>query len=155
IRGTQNLVIAFGSELRGADIQKLVAFASTLTGAKLICLGDYSNSRGAADMGLYPDLLPGYQPVANPGAFREEGPGLSSENGMTLHEMADAAAQGKLKALYIVGSNPVARMGIDPAAFAKTFVVVQDMFLTETAALANIVLPAANAYEKEGTITNT
>ena len=63
IRGEQNLVIAFGSELRGADIARLVTFSSSLSGAKLICLGDYSNSRGASEMGLYPDLLPGYEPM--------------------------------------------------------------------------------------------
>jgi NADH-quinone oxidoreductase subunit G len=155
VRGEQNLVIAFGSELRGAQIQKVAAFASTLPGAMLICLGDYANSRGAADMGLYPDLLPGYQPVANPGAFREEWSGLPAQKGLSLPEMVDAAAAGKLKALYGVGSNPVGRLGIDPVVFSKSFVVVQDMFLTETAALADVVLPAANAYEKEGTVTNT
>jgi len=54
-----------------------------------------------------------------------------------------------------VGSNPVRRLGIDPFVFSKSFVVVQDMFLTETANVADVVLPAANAYEKTGTYTNT
>jgi NADH-quinone oxidoreductase subunit G len=69
--------------------------------------------------------------------------------------MFDAAKAGKLKALYVVGSNPVGRLSIDPFTLSKTFVVVQDMFLTETAAIADVVLPAANAYEKTGTYTNT
>jgi len=155
VRGEQNLVIAFGSELRAAEIQKLAAFASSLTGAKLICLGDYSNSRGAADMGLYPDLLPGYQPVADPAQFREEWGNIPTERGLSLPEMMDAARTGKLKALYVIGSNPVGRLGIDPSGLAKCFVVVQEMFLTETASIADVVLPAANAYEKEGTVTNT
>jgi NADH-quinone oxidoreductase subunit G len=155
VRAEQNLVIAFGSELRGADIQKLVSFASSLTGAKLICLGDYANSRGAADMGIYPDLLPGYQPVAEPGKFREEWGAVPESKGLTLAEMLEAAQAGKLKALYVVGSNPVGRLGVDPFVFSKSFVVVQEMFLTETATIADVVLPAANAYEKEGTITNT
>ncbi len=155
VRGEQNLVIAFGSELRGADIQKLVAFASSLSGAKLICLSDYANSRGAADMGLYPDLLPGYQPVTDPAKFQQEWGNIPQERGLSLPEMMEAAKAGKLKALYVVGSNPVGRLGIDPFAFSKSFVVVQDMFLTETAAVADVVLPAANAYEKEGTVTNT
>jgi NADH-quinone oxidoreductase subunit G len=60
-----------------------------------------------------------------------------------------------LKALYVVGSNPIGRLKIDPFTFAKAFVVVQDMFLTETAVVADVVLPAANAYEKTGTFTNT
>ncbi|HEY1400306.1 MAG TPA: NADH-quinone oxidoreductase subunit NuoG [Terriglobales bacterium] len=155
LRGEQNLVIVFGSELRGADLQKLVAFAASLTGSKLICLSDYSNSRGAADMGLYPDLLPGYQPVADPAQFREEWGNIPTDRGLSLPEMMDAAKAGKLKALYVIGSNPVGRLGIDPSALAKSFVVVQEMFLTETASIADVVLPAANAYEKEGTVTNT
>jgi predicted molibdopterin-dependent oxidoreductase YjgC len=69
--------------------------------------------------------------------------------------MVDAGKAGKLKALYVVGSNPVGRLNIDPFAFSKSFVVVQDMFLTETAVMADVVLPAANAYEKSGTFTNT
>jgi NADH-quinone oxidoreductase subunit G len=155
IRGEQNLVIVFGSELRGADITKLVSFAATLTGAKLICLGDYANSRGASEMGLYPDLLPGYEPLASAQKFQQEWGALPVEKGLTLPEMMGAAKGGKLKALYIVGANPVGRLGIDPATLSKSFVVVQEMFLTETAAIADVVLPAANAYEKTGTFTNT
>jgi NADH-quinone oxidoreductase subunit G len=67
----------------------------------------------------------------------------------------DAAKAAKLKALYVVGSNPIGRFGIDPFSFSKSFVVVQDMFLTETAVSADVVLPAANLYEKSGTCTNT
>ena len=54
-----------------------------------------------------------------------------------------------------MGSNPIGRLDIDPFAFSNSFVVVQDMFLTETAVMADVVLPAANAYEKSGTFTNT
>ena len=154
LRGEQGLVIAFGSELRGADVQQLAALAASLPGAKLIALGDYANSRGAADMGLYPDLLPGYQPVSDAAHFREWG-NIPTDKGLSLPAMLDAAAAGTLKALYVVGSNPVSRLGIDPASLSKTFLVVQDMFVTETGSLADVVLPAANAYEKEGTITNT
>jgi NADH-quinone oxidoreductase subunit G len=69
--------------------------------------------------------------------------------------MLDAAKAGELKALYVIGANPVDRLDVGPATLKNTFVVVQDMFLTETAALADVVLPAANAYEKSGTFTNT
>jgi NADH-quinone oxidoreductase subunit G len=155
IRGEQNMVIAFGSELRGHDIEALVNFASSLTGAKLISLGDYANSRGASEMGLYPDLLPGYEPVASADKFQKEWDSLPAETGLSLPQMAEAAKAGKLKALYVVGSNPIGRLGIDPFVFSKSFVVVQDMFLTETANIADVVLPAANAYEKTGTYTNT
>ncbi|HXZ28869.1 MAG TPA: molybdopterin-dependent oxidoreductase, partial [Terriglobales bacterium] len=77
------------------------------------------------------------------------------ERGLNLKQMVGAAKRGELGALYVVGSNPVARFALDPFAFTGSFVVVQDMFLTETAALADVVLPAANAYEKSGSTTNT
>ena len=155
IRSEQNMVIVFGSELRGRDIEKLVGFAESLTGAKLICLGDYSNSRGASEMGLYPDLLPGYEAVAGAKKFERDWGALPGEKGLTLPQMMEAAKTGKLKALHVVGSNPVGRLGIDPFALSKAFVVVQEMFLTETANIADVVLPAANAYEKTGSYTNT
>jgi len=155
LRTEQNLVIIFGSEIRGGDIATLVKFGSAIADAKFICLADYANSRGAADMGLYPDLLPGYHPVAAQGKFHEEWGSIASTPGLTLPEMVDAAKAGKLKALYVVGDNPIGRLSIDPFVFSKSFVVVQDMFLTETAFMADVVLPAANAYEKSGTFTNT
>jgi NADH-quinone oxidoreductase subunit G len=154
LRGEQNLVIIFGSEIRGNDIASLVAWGSGLAGAKFICLADYSNSRGAADMGLYPDLLPGYQPVAKESELHPEW-AVPTAAGLDVAGMVDAGKNGKLKALYVIGSNPVGRLAIDPFAFSKSFVVVQDMFLTETAVMADVVLPAANAYEKAGTMTNT
>ena len=154
LKGEQNLVISFGLEIRGNDIAALVQFASGIPGAKLICLADYANSRGAADMGLFPDLLPGYHPATNRTVFHEEW-GAVTQPGLALPQMIEAAKAGKLRAFYVVGSNPVGRFGIDPFAFSQSFVVVQDMFLTETATIADVVLPAANAYEKSGTFTNT
>jgi NADH-quinone oxidoreductase subunit G len=151
----KNLVVVFGSVISGNDIEALAKFASAVSGAKLICLGDYANSRGAADMGLYPDLLPGYLPVSDGDAFKKEWGALPQKSGLTLPEMLDAAKSGQLKALYVVGANPVGRLNVDPAVLKNMFTVVQEMFLTETAALADLVLPAANAYEKAGTFTNT
>src|ERR1035437_9443543 len=58
-------------------------------------------------------------------------------------------------ALLVVGADPVTKLGVDPATLKNTFVIVQDIFLTETAALADVVLPAASLYEKTGTVTNT
>jgi NADH-quinone oxidoreductase subunit G len=154
LKAQKDLVIIFGSELQGADIAALVKFGSALN-AKFICLGDYANSRGAADMGLYPDLLPGYVAIDGPHKYNEEWGPLSKTKGMGLQEMMQAAKSGKLSALYIVGSNPVVEYNFDPAALQNTFVVVQELFLTETAMLAEVVLPAASAYEKGGTFTNT
>jgi NADH-quinone oxidoreductase subunit G len=155
LRAEPNLVIIFGSEIRGKALSALVDFGGKLQGAKFVCLGDYANSRGAADMGLYPDLLPGYQPVTQSSQLHEEWNGMPQTPGLTLPQILESAKAGKLKALHVVGANPVGRLGVDPAALAQTFVVVQDMFLTETAAIADVVLPASNAYEKSGTFTNT
>jgi NADH-quinone oxidoreductase subunit G len=155
LRGEKNLVIVFGAELRGSDLSNLVKFGSTISGAKFVCLADYANSRGAADMGLYPDLLPGYHPTAGSSEFHEEWGDIPQAAGLDLSGMVEAGRANQLKALYVVGSNPVGRLNIDPFAFSKTFVVVEDMFLTETAVMADVVLPAANAYEKSGTFTNT
>ena len=155
IRSEQDLVIIFGSELRGEDINGLMRLRTIIRGTKFICLGDYANSRGAADMGLCPDLLPGYVSISGRTKFHDEWSTLSHEPGMGLLQMVDAAKHDQLKALYVVGANPILRHNIDPFAFSKTFVVVQDMFLTETALLAEVVLPTANAYEKSGSFTNT
>jgi NADH-quinone oxidoreductase subunit G len=154
LKGQQNLIIIFGAEIRGGDVGELVKFGSTIN-ARFICLGDYANSRGAADMGLYPGLLPGYTAVSAGQKFREEWGTLPEAKGMSLPEMMQAAKAGKLGALYVVGSNPVVDYNFDPAVLKNTFVVTQELFLTETAMLAEVVLPAASAYEKSGTVTNT
>jgi NADH-quinone oxidoreductase subunit G len=154
LRGELNLVIIFGAEIRGGDLANLVAFGSGISGAKVVCLADYANSRGAADMGLYPDLLPGYHPATGGSDFHREWV-VPQTAGLDFPGMVEAGKGGKLKALYVVGSNPIGRLGIDPFAFSKSFVVVQDMFLTETAVMADVILPAANAYEKSGSMTNT
>ncbi|HEY0163482.1 MAG TPA: molybdopterin-dependent oxidoreductase, partial [Edaphobacter sp.] len=153
VKGEEKLLILIGSELRGADLKRLIEFGLTIPGAKFALLSDYANSRGAADMGLLPDMLPGYTPVPTPGPFTEHN--IPSEPGLDLLEIFDAAAAGNLSALYVVNSNPVARYGVDPAALKDTFVIVQEMFLTETAQLADIILPAANLYEKSGSVTNS
>lgn len=155
LRKEDSVVIAFGSEYRGKDIEALIAFGSGFDNVKFACLGDYANSRGASDMGLLPDLLPGYVPVGNAAQFGEYGDALPTERGLDMVQMFDAAGRGELAALYVAGSNPVKRYGVDPEALKDTFLVVQDMFLTDTAKLADVVLPAANLYEKAGTATNT
>ena len=150
----ESLVVIFGQEFRGQAVESLVAWGLKHGDVRFAFLGDHSNSRGAADMGLLPDLLPGYVPVTAPGAFAEYA-GLPATSGKTLPEIFKAAGKGELGALLIVGANPVASTGVDPAALKNTFVIVQDLFLTETAALADVVLSAASLYEKSGTVTNT
>jgi NADH-quinone oxidoreductase subunit G len=155
VRAEENLLILFGSELRGAEIKRWIDIGLTHPGAKFALLGDYANSRGAADMGLLPDMLPGYTPINAGDSGMAAEYGIPTEPGLDMLEIFDAAANGNLSALYVVGANPVARYGVDPAALKNTFVVVQEMFLTETAVLADVVLPAANLYEKSGSVTNS
>jgi NADH-quinone oxidoreductase subunit G len=150
----ESLLVVFGPEYSSAQLTELVAWGLKRGNVRFAFLGGYSNSRGAADMGLLPDLLPGYVPVTAPGAFAEY-PGLPATPGKTLPEIFDAAGKGELGALLVVGADPVAKLGVNPAALQNTFVIVADIFLTQTAALADVVFPAASLYEKTGTVTNT
>src|SRR5947209_776406 len=116
LRAEQNLVIIYGSEVFGKGVSALAKFASGIAGAKLLCLGDYANSRGAADMGLYPDLLPGYHPLSDAAKLGDWAAGVPQQPGLNLKQMFDAAKNGALKAIYVVGSNPIARYSVDPFA---------------------------------------
>ena len=111
-------------------------------------------------MGLLPDRLPGYAYLDNKAAAetleRHWGVKPPTKRGLTTPQMVEAAQAGNLKALYVVGANPFAHFGKPGAGRGSLqLLVVQEMFLTETAQLADIVFPAASAYEKEGTVTNT
>jgi len=155
VNAEDSLLVIFGQEYRGTHIDALVSWGLKRGNVRFAYLGDHVNSRGAADMGLLPDRLPGYVPVTAPGAFAVEYPGLPATPGKTQPEIFVAAAKGELGALLVVGADPVARRRLDPASLKSTFLVVQDIFLTETAALADVVFPAASLYEKTGTVTNT
>ncbi|HEX4756974.1 MAG TPA: NADH-quinone oxidoreductase subunit NuoG [Terracidiphilus sp.] len=150
----ESLIVIFGEECRGQSIADLVAWGLKRANVRFAFLGDHANSRGAADMGLFPDLLPGYVPVSNPAAFAEY-TGLPDQPGKTLPQMLTAAGTGELGALLLVGANPASSQAGNPKALKNTFLIVQDLFLTETAAIADVVFPAASLYEKSGTITNT
>jgi NADH-quinone oxidoreductase subunit G len=157
-----DLVILFGADIQGGAVRDVVALGSKLTGKiRVMALGDYANSRGAADMGVLPDRLPGYAALSDAGARSKFGKlwggEISDKPGMTARAMMEAAAAGKLKALYVVGANPVKTFGVAKAdrIAGLELLVVHDMFLTETAQRADIVLPAASTYEKDGTLTNT
>jgi NADH-quinone oxidoreductase subunit G len=125
LKAEAGLVIVFGDSVQGGALRKLVAFGDSLgIPVKYVCLVDYSNSRGAFDMGLVP-----------------------RDGGMSVDQMLAAS---DLDALWVVGANPLRRAALT----AHPFVVVQDLFMTETARHADVVLPAASAYEKSGTVTN-
>jgi formate dehydrogenase alpha subunit len=122
-----------------------------------------NNIQGACDMAALPNVYPGYQAVTNADIKEkfESGWGctLSPSPGLTLTEMFDAAGKDQIKAIYLVGENPVLSdpdaNHIKEALERLDLLVVQDIFLTETAQLADIVLPSASFAEKDGTFTNT
>ena len=123
-----------------------------------------NNVQGACDMGALPNVFSGYQPVTDAANRRKMAEAwgvatLPDWPGMAMTEMLPAIAQGGIKALYIMGENPALT---DPdsdhairAMQALELLVVQDLFLTETAKLADVVLPAASFAEKDGTFSNT
>src|SRR3954454_16903945 len=124
LKAEPELVILFNDAIKGDDVRRLVDFGESLgIPVMYVPLVDYSNSRGAIDMGVVP-----------------------GEGGMRIHEMIAA----DVDVLWVVGANPYEGGGQRKAGF----LVVQEMFLTETAQLADVVFPAANAYEKNGTVTN-
>lgn len=132
-------------------------------GAGVNPLRGHNNVQGACDMGCLPDVLSGYQRVTDTQAREKFEDAwrcdLDIKPGLTVTEIFDAAHEGKIKAMYIVGENPVLS---DPdithvrAAIEKLdFLVVQDIFLSETAQMADVVLPASSFVERDGTFTNT
>jgi NADH-quinone oxidoreductase subunit G len=135
LKAEPELVILFGDVIKGDAVRSLVAFGSSLgIPVRYVCLVDYSNSRGASDMGLAPNYGPGYQAIAEPGLAYDE-----------------ILAATDLDVLWVVGANPLKNAQL---ASAGAFVVVNEMFLTETAQRADVIFPAASAYEKNGTVTN-
>lgn len=136
LKSRKNLVVLYGASVKGDAARHLVAFGDSLgIPVKYVCLVDYVNSRGALDMGLLPHLGPGYRPVEIPG----------------MHLDAILSAPD-LDLIWIVGANPLEGGG--RFASGNAFVVVHELFLTETAAQADVVLPAMSLYEKNGTVTN-
>jgi NADH-quinone oxidoreductase subunit G len=155
------VAIVFGAEISGAAIAELVTFGSKLQGkVRYMALGDYANSRGAADMGVLPDRLPGYAYTDNAdareGFERLWGGVIPSKTGLTTPQMVEAAQSGKLKALYVMGANPLTHYGTLSLGRGKLpLLIVHELFSTDTSRPADIVFPAASAYEKDGTVTNT
>jgi len=153
----------------GTDNVKSIANLAMLTGnvgkarSGVNPLRGQNNVQGACDMGALPNVYSGYQKVADSEARKKFekawSTALPEKPGLTVVEMINAAEKGELRALYIMGENP---MLSDPdinhvrrALKKLELLIVQDIFLTETAQLANVVLPGACFAEKEGTFTNT
>lgn len=166
LAGSANPAVVIGKELlqsSGASYKLfLLSAINYLVNGRIYLLSERANEQGLLDMGCAPDLLPGGRPVSY-AEFRKryenawktaipEGPGLS------IFEMIDSAKKGSLKAMYIMGENPVYNLpgsGDTEAALKNIdFLVVQDIFLTETGRLADVVFPALSWAEKDGTFTN-
>jgi formate dehydrogenase major subunit len=119
-----------------------------------------NNVQGACDMGALPNVFPGYQKVEYSYKLFEEywKTDLNPNSGLTIPEMIDESGKN-IKFLYIMGENPMVSdpdvRHVEKALKSLDFLVVQDIFLTETAELADVVLPASCWAEKEGTFTNT
>ncbi|MFU8795871.1 MAG: formate dehydrogenase subunit alpha [Dehalococcoidia bacterium] len=153
--GTDNVLAIANLAMLTGNIGKRSSGVNPLRGQ--------NNVQGACDMGALPNVYPGYQAVSDP-SIKEKfetawGVSLSPTPGLTLVEMMEAAYRKDIKAMYLVGENPALS---DPdiqhvrQALAKLdFFVVQDIFLSETAEFAHVVLPAASFAEKDGTFTNT
>ncbi|MEL6885760.1 MAG: formate dehydrogenase subunit alpha [Pseudomonadota bacterium] len=156
--------------IHGTDNSRCLISLALMTGhvgrpgTGLHPLRGQNNVQGASDAGLIPMFLPDYQPVTDDGvrsAFAEVwGSGdFSNQKGLTVTEIMDAVHDGDIRAMYVLGENPAMS---DPdvdharAALAKLdHLVVQDIFLTETANYADVILPASAFAEKSGTVTNT
>ncbi|MBF0515827.1 MAG: molybdopterin-dependent oxidoreductase [Nitrospirae bacterium] len=141
----------------------LVAAIAYLIDAKIFLLSKKPNFRGLLDMGCVPDAIAGGAPVT-PGQLKLKTgvtltlPEQKGQKGMNIFEMLDGALEGSLKALYVMGENPVFnlpdREKTRRALSALDLLIVQDIFMNETARLAHVVLPAAAWSEKDGTMTN-
>ncbi|USD39089.1 formate dehydrogenase subunit alpha [Ferrimonas sp. SCSIO 43195] len=132
-------------------------------GAGINPLRGQSNVQGACDMGALPNYLPGYQNIEEP-AIRERFEALwhtdlSPVNGLAVTEVMDAILEDQVDGLYVMGENPVLsdpdQKHVIKALQALDLLVVQDIFLTETAQMADVVLPAFAFAEKQGHFTNT
>jgi formate dehydrogenase alpha subunit len=153
--GTENVFSIANLALMTGNLGKENAGVNPLRGQ--------NNVQGSTDMGCSPNMYPGYQRVNIP-AIKQKfealwNAELSDKEGLTAPEMLAAAEKGTFKAIYIMGENPVVS---DPnmshtikALKSLEFLVVQDIFMTETAELAHVVLPGASFAEKVGTFTNT
>ncbi len=139
----------------------LLAAIGYILNSRFFLISEHPNEQGLIDMGCAPDILPGGRPLGLQ-TFRERyekewGVKLDPAPGLTLMEMFEQAG-GPIKAMYIMGENPAfnlpGRRSVKKALEKLDFLVVQDIFMTETAAMADVVLPALAWSEKDGTYTN-
>ena len=152
-----------GSHTLGAILNlSLITGSLGCAGAGIYFLAKENNQLGAMDMGAVPDLLPGRQPIDNITARKNWEKNwkvnISPDPGLNMVQMVEAAEQGNLKALYIMGENPLRALPepdrVKRALKNLKFIVVQDILNSQTVKIADVVLPAAPISEKKGSITN-
>jgi formate dehydrogenase alpha subunit len=168
---SSSIVYAMGitQHITGVDNVKSLANLAMLCGqigresTGVNPLRGQNNVQGACDMGGLPNVYPGYQPVSD-GQITEKfekawGTKLSTRPGLTMTEMLKAVMAGEVKAMFILGENPMVSdadiQHVEKSLEALDFLVVQDIFMSETARLADVVLPGVSFAEKDGTFTNT
>ena len=154
--GTDNVACLADLAMMAGNVGKRGAGVNPLRGQ--------NNVQGACDMGALPNVFSGYQPVTDSQAREKmkaawDVADLDDKVGLTQHEMLNAARSGRLKALYLVEENPMLShpdIGhVRESLESLEFLVAQDIFMSETARLADVVLPAASFAEKDGTFTST
>ena len=161
----EGVVRAKNGQAQVLNLVDLAILTGKLTkeGCGLAPLCEENNEQGAFEMGALPDLLPGFRKVQDP-EERAELSGLWHEAipvdaGVTLMEMLDPTRKEQIKALYLVGENPVgtlpASAGVREALEKAEFIVSQDLYLTETGKMSHVVLPAASFAEQNGHFTNS
>ncbi len=169
--GTGSIYYAMGitQHTSGTDNVKSLANLAMLCGnvgiegGGINPLRGQNNVQGACDMGCLPNVYPGYQKVADESAASKFSgawnKAVSKNPGMTITDMFKGIEEGKVKALYIMGENPMLSdpdlAHIEEDLKQLDLLIVQDIFKTETAEFAHVILPAASFAEKEGTFTNT
>ena len=155
VTGTDNVMALANLALLTGNLGK--------EGAGINPLRGQNNVQGACDMGALPNVFPGYQRVDDPEAnekfSRAWGKELPTVPGLSVVEMVEAARRKEIRALYVLGENPMVTdpdiAHVEEGLRSLDLLVVQDIFLTETARLADVVLPGACFAEKEGTFTST
>ncbi len=158
-----DVLIVYGAEalmLGSAFVQSLVNLL-IMTGkvsipqSGLLPILPAGNTRGAMDMGIRPDYGPGYPHLYTPAVASGKAKQAAPLQGLSAREMWGAAFEGQIRAMYIAGLDPVRLHPTTKAAIEKLeFLVVQDLFMTPTAELADVVLPVAASTERDGTYTN-
>lgn len=154
-------IILWGSGIamysNGYDVIRSVITLASMANFKILPLAGQNNSQGVTDMGIMPDLLPGYRTYDDIDFFKKawKNDELSDEIGLDIAKSIKEAQKGNISAFYIMGANiAVSFPEAEKALKSTEFIIAQDIFPTQTTELADIILPAATFFESDGSTTN-